>query len=228
MTPDRRPIPGRSLGVSVSCTKTLVRIGVSANFVSMVGLFFGVLAGVLLASTHPSLQFALSSRVLVLLAALCVFLRLLCNMLDGMVALASGKQSAIGAIYNELPDRISDAATIIGAGYAAAHGGGEPALGFVAALLAILTAYIRAMGKAEGAGNDFCGPMAKPHRMWTLIIACIVSAIVPGPWVANASFMPPGVQLSALSIALAIIIVGSAITCIRRTLRIAHRLREMP
>ena len=36
------------------------------------------------------------------------YLRLWLNMLDGMVALASGKASRTGEIVNELPDRISD------------------------------------------------------------------------------------------------------------------------
>jgi phosphatidylglycerophosphate synthase len=227
MTPDRRPIPGRSLAISQRCTALFVRLGISANAISIAGLFFGVLVGVLLASTHPSLQFALSSRVLLLLAALCVFCRLLCNMFDGMVALASGKQSAVGAIYNELPDRISDAATLIGAGYAAAYGGSEPVLGFVAALLAVLTAYIRTLGKAEGAGNDFCGPMAKPHRMWTIIIACIAGAIAPGVWHVQSVSVLDGkwsVHISAMWVALVVIILGSAVTCIRRVRRIARTL----
>ena len=32
----------------------------------------------------------------------------------------------------------------------------------------MFVAYVRAMGKAAGGPNDFCGPMAKPHRMFAL------------------------------------------------------------
>ena len=45
-------------------------------------------------------------------------LRLTANMLDGMVALASGRASKVGELYNEVPDRVSDAAVFIGAGLA--------------------------------------------------------------------------------------------------------------
>lgn len=241
MPPDRRPIPGRTLAISRRITKLFVHSRITANSISLIGLVFGIAAGVLLGTSSTG------GRWFFVLAALCIFLRLLCNMFDGMVAIEGGKQSRVGAIYNELPDRLSDAATLIGAGYALAHASSEPilgstlgetfgpTLGYIAALLAVLTAYIRTLGKAEGAGNDFCGPMAKPHRMWTLIIACVISAVVPGSWLAQAcatfaSFLPQDIQPQSvpLLLALAIIIVGSSVTCVRRTLRIARRLREMP
>ena len=57
-------------------------------------------------------------------------LRLAANMFDGMVAIETGKASPTGAIYNEIPDRVSDAAMFLGAGYAA---GGQPPLGYRAA-----------------------------------------------------------------------------------------------
>lgn len=53
-----------------------------------------------------------------LIAALGAQLRLTANMLDGMVALASRRDSKVGELYNEIPDRVSDAAVSIGAGYA--------------------------------------------------------------------------------------------------------------
>src|SRR5205809_7643373 len=80
-------------------------------------------------------------RILWLTAALGAQLRLTANMLDGMVALASGRASKVGELYNEIPDRVSDAAVFIGAGFA---WGGNVALGYVATILAIFTAYIRA------------------------------------------------------------------------------------
>ena len=45
-------------------------------------------------------------------------LRLLCNMLDGMVAVEGGKGSRTGEIYNEVPDRIADPLLLVPAGYA--------------------------------------------------------------------------------------------------------------
>ena len=113
-----------------------------------------------------------ASPMMLLVAAVCVQLRLLCNLLDGMVAIEGGKQSAVGALYNEFPDRIADSLLLVALGYAA----GVPWLGWLAALLAALTAYVRATGGALGFAQDFRGPMAKPQRMAVLTIACVVGA----------------------------------------------------
>jgi len=128
----------------------------------------GVLGGFTLAFTP--LHDSRSHRIHFLIAIACIQLRLLCNLLDGMVAILSKRASRTGELYNEIPDRISDAATLIGAGYAL---GGSPVLGFVAACCAIFVAYIRAMGKIATGHQEFCGPMAKPHRMATMTAACV-------------------------------------------------------
>ncbi len=90
------------------------------------------------------------------------YLRLWCNMLDGMVALASGRASLRGEILNDLPDRISD--VIIFAGVA--HSGlMNPFLGYWAAIFALLTAYVGLIGQAVGVRREFGGVMSKPWRM---------------------------------------------------------------
>jgi phosphatidylglycerophosphate synthase len=140
-------------------------------------------------------------------------------MLDGMVAIASGRTSKAGELYNEVPDRISDAAVFIGAGFA---WGGNVTLGYIATILAIFTAYIRAAGKIAGAPNEFCGPMAKQHRMLVITLVCLYSAITPRSWqmiTLNES------QIGLMTVALAVIIVGCVITVIRRVGRIAHGLK---
>ena len=38
-------------------------------------------------------------------------------------------------------------------------------LGWSAAVLAVLTAYVRVLGASLGTTHQFIGPMAKPHRM---------------------------------------------------------------
>ena len=81
----------------------------------------------------------------------------LSNIHRSLLIFAGGRASRLGELYNELPDRVSDVAIIVGAGYAA---GGLPVFGYAAAVMAILTAYVRAVGKAAGAANLFGGPMA--------------------------------------------------------------------
>jgi len=88
-------------------------------------------------------------------------------MLDGMVALASGKASWRGEILNDLPDRISDILIFIGV----AHSGlGSAYGGYWAALLALLTAYVGMFGQAVDVQREFSGLMSKPWRMVTLHI----------------------------------------------------------
>jgi hypothetical protein len=49
--------------------------------------------------------------------ALAVQARLVCNLLDGMVAIEGGKKSAVGSLYSEFPDRIADSLLIVALGY---------------------------------------------------------------------------------------------------------------
>jgi phosphatidylglycerophosphate synthase len=76
-----------------------------------------------------------------LVGAAAVQLRLLCNLLDGLVAIEGGRGSATGELFNELPDRVSDVLALVAAGYAVTWVAWAPELGWAAALAAVLTAY---------------------------------------------------------------------------------------
>ena len=90
------------------------------------------------------------------------WLRLWFNMLDGMVAVASGKASRRGEILNELPDRFSDVMILT----AVAEGGlCHPSLGYWAAIGAVLAAYVGTLSQAVGGRRQFAGWMSKPWRM---------------------------------------------------------------
>src|ERR1700751_6392680 len=171
---DRRPIATRNRKWAQATTAWLASRHVSPNGISIAGMCACIVAGIALGVTSVA-----DYRILWIIAALGAQLRLTANMLDGMVALASGRASKVGELYNQAPDRVSDAAVFIGAGYA---WGGSVALGYIATILAIFTAYVRAAGKIAGAPNEFCGPMAKQHRMLVITIACLYSMVVPRSW----------------------------------------------
>ena len=139
-------------------------------------------------------------------------LRLVCNLLDGMVAIEGGRRTSVGVIYNEFPDRIADTLLLVPLGYAA----GAPWLGWSCALLAALTAYVRVFGGAVGLAQDFGGVMAKQRRMAALTLGLVVQAagslVSAGMW--------------PLLATAAIIAVGSLITCITRTMAIARQLER--
>ena len=211
---DRRPIATRNRKWAQDATEWLASRNVSPNAISIAGMFACIVGGIALGITSVA-----DYRVLWLIGALGAQLRLTANMLDGMVAIASSRTSKTGELYNEVPDRISDAAVFIGAGYA---WGGNITLGYIATILAIFTAYIRAAGKIAGAPNEFCGPMAKQHRMLVITLICVYAAITPQSW-QMISFNDSRIGL--MSLGLLVIVVGCVITVLRRIGRIVHALK---
>jgi phosphatidylglycerophosphate synthase len=178
---------------------------ITANQVSILGVVASLAGAVAMvrAAEQPWLW---------MLGALCIQLRLLSNMMDGLVAVEGGRGAPTGPLFNELPDRLEDSLLLI----AAAYGAGLPWLGWLAALLAALTAYVRAVGASLGHGQDFRGPMAKPHRMAALTLGALLSA---GVAFADVDF--PVMQAM-----LGLIIIGTIFTLWRRTSTIANRLKR--
>jgi len=200
---NRRPLKSRSSGWARALASWLARTSVTPDQISVASVVFAGLGAAAL---------TLSGAPWALLAcALCIQLRLLCNLLDGMVAVEGGKGSPVGGLYNELPDRIADGCFIVAAGYAA----GVAWLGWCGALIAATTAYIRALGGALGLAQDFRGPMAKPHRMAVLTAACVLGAVEE--YLQHSHY--------ALCAALWIIAVGGLLTCVTRTHAVARALR---
>ncbi len=215
-TPERRPLASRDKAVSKRLASWLAQRGVRPNTISIAGMIAGMLAGGAFAATgllEPAWLFFL-------LAAGLIQLRLLANMLDGMVAVQTRQASPVGELYNEVPDRVSDAAILIGAGYAS---GAVPELGYLAACVALFVAYVRAEGKVAGAPQEFCGPMAKPHRMFVMTVAALLCAAVPHAWQPSVPDYP---QFGIMSAALALVVVGGLWTAVRRLGRIAGKLRR--
>ena len=96
-------------------------------------------------------------------------------MLDGLVAIEGGRKTVYGEIFNDMPDRFADVVILVGAGYSIANFSWGRELGWLAAVLAVMTAYIRLLGGSMGVQQYFLGPMAKPHRMALLTAACVFS-----------------------------------------------------
>ena len=210
---DRRPIAARDLGFFKALASRLAKAGVSANAISLAGMAAGLLAGAALALTA---RWEPAARALWAAAAAFIQLRLVANLLDGMVAIESGTASKVGELYNEVPDRISDTAALAGLGYAA---GGDPVLGWAAALAAMFTAYVRTTGKGAGAPHDFRGPMAKQQRMALVTLLALVGAAAPRAWQAVGG-------RSLVQWVLLVIIAGSILTALRRLRAVARVLRR--
>ncbi|MBW3539834.1 MAG: CDP-alcohol phosphatidyltransferase family protein [Planctomycetes bacterium] len=215
MSVERRPIAAREGRLSQMIARKLAARGVPPNAISMAGLDAGLLAGAALFVT----QYDGWRTAGFLAAALFVQLRLLANMFDGMVAIERHETSPVGELYNEVPDRVSDTAIFIGAGYAL---GGDETLGFIAACVALFVAYVRAQGKVAGAPQDYSGPMAKQQRMFVITVAALYAALAPTAWQPHTTATG---ERSTMALALAIITAGGVLTAVRRLRRIARTLR---
>lgn len=196
---DRRPISARNSKISQNIAALLTQTGISPNSISIASMIFAAGAGGSLVAT----KYSTNNEIWWISSIVLIILRLLANMFDGMVAVESGKSSAIGELYNELPDRISDAIIFISAGFAS---GSSPHLGYIAALLAILIAYTRTLGNFMGVTQLFLGPMAKSHRMFTLSAFCLLTALSQNVFEIQNLF----------SWGLLFIITGSVLTFLRR------------
>ncbi len=215
---ERRPIASRERKSAQIVAGWLAARGISPNSISVAGMVCGIVAGACFACTGlwPDFQ-----RAAWLLGAILVQLRLLANMFDGMVAIATKRASPLGELFNEVPDRVSDASILIGVGYS--HGG-SVAFGFGAACAALFTAYVRAMGKVAGAQQEFCGPMAKPQRMFLVTLLGVYNGLTPTSWqpVWNSSQGHLGIA----ALVLALIIAGGLLTAWRRLRRTAASLKQ--
>ncbi len=135
-------------------------------------------------------------------------------MLDGMVAVASGKASRRGEILNDLPDRVSDIVIFVGV----AHSGlMNPLIGYWAAIFAVLTAYVGLFGQALGVQREFGGIMSKPWRMVTLHI---------GAWFTFFWGRHLFISLTILDWTCFVVIAGCVQTIVVRLKRIAAALQN--
>ncbi len=201
---NRRPIQARSAAWAQGMAQWLARNNISPNQISVASVFFAALGAAAL---------LLMPRAIGLIAcAIAIQARLICNLLDGMVAIEGGKKSSVGQLYNEFPDRLADSMLIVALGYAVEL----PWLGWFGALAAALTAYVRVFGGAIGLAQDFRGPMAKQHRMAVMTIACVAGAI---EWYFSSTRY-------VLITAAWVIALGSVVTCVTRSLEIVRQLKN--
>ena len=198
---ERRPLQSRDARWAKATASFLAARRFPPNLISILSVVFAAIAGAAFIGSTYAFRIPL-----LILGAIAIQLRLICNLLDGMVAVEGKLGSKSGEIYNDLPDRIADPLILVAAGYVTAY----PFLGWFAGLLAVFTAYVRLLGGSTGAGQDFRGPMAKPQRMAVMTIAALAQIFTR--W--------------ALPAALAVIILGCVITIARRTANIKRILES--
>jgi phosphatidylglycerophosphate synthase len=203
---NRRPLTSRNSAWAAQLASWAVARDITPNQISQASMGFSAAGFALYAMSTQVTGIALF--LCLIFAAATLQARLVCNLIDGMVAIEGGKGAKDGPFWNEAPDRITDFLFFAGAGLAA----GQPELGLLAAALAIATAYVRELGRAEGFPPDFSGPLAKPQRMAILTAGTVLAALYASEW--------------TLTVTLWIIVAGTAATILRRSWTLIEKLKS--
>lgn len=212
----RRPLGSRAYAWPNALARCLTGAGLTPNQVSLASVGFAALGAACLIAAGWWSGSGGGAPVWLLLALPWIGLRMLANLLDGLMAVEGGQRSRLGELYNEVPDRFADALLLVSAGYAVAPAPLGGSLGWLAALLALLAAYVRAFGASLTGHQDYCGPGAKPHRMYLLVAGCFGAGLAGMLGVSFWTWLLPA--------ALTVICLATALTVARRLHRLALRL----
>src|SRR5689334_5587548 len=99
VTSGRRPLKSRQTQWAAWMASRLARSSVTPNAISLFSIACAALAAASLVGTRYTAS-ALGDSALYLLAIVGIQTRLLCNLLDGMVAIEGGKQTPAGELFN--------------------------------------------------------------------------------------------------------------------------------
>jgi CDP-diacylglycerol---glycerol-3-phosphate 3-phosphatidyltransferase len=190
-----RPAVGRFWAPVVA---GLVRVGVTADAVTLTGTLGAIASAVFLIGTGWLFWGAFAVTVFVLL-----------DMLDGALARARGGGSVFGAVLDSTGDRAADAAIFAGLAWWYSGAGDNRLIELLALLclvLGVLTSYIKARAEGVGIACDV-GVVERTERLILVLV--------------GTGFTGLGIPY-ALHVALWALMVGSAVTVGQRIVAV-HR-----
>jgi CDP-diacylglycerol--glycerol-3-phosphate 3-phosphatidyltransferase len=155
---------------SIGLGRTLGTVGISPDALTYASLALAAAAGV-------------AAGVGQLVAAACLVLASgLCDVLDGVVARATGRTSKFGALLDSTVDRLSDGLPLLGLVVFYAGSGPVVLAPGLALLASITVSYVRA--RAEGLGAQLPPLfMRRAERVLMLVASLLLGAIpLGGPW----------------------------------------------
>jgi len=158
----------------------LGRLNVSPNFFTILGFVFSLAAGLSFAFAAELPTLTVYSQIFFIrLAGILILLSALCDIFDGAVARASGRQSRFGAYLDSVLDRYSETAVLTGLIYFFAVSGDiiHTVVTVLVLVGSIFVSYTKA--RAEGLGVECkVGLMERPERLILLIIGAIAGGYI--------------------------------------------------
>ncbi len=157
----------------------------------------------------------------IVLGGWCLALTGLCDLLDGQLARTQRLDSAAGAFFDSVADRIAE---IVVWGGLAVYGGGEIVtwLAIAAMGASLIVSYSRARGQSLGADLEI-GLMRRPERLWLLVLILLGAPLASLGGSGTSADEP---TLYALAWGAGLIAGLSGVTAYRRTVAIFRALRR--
>lgn len=157
---------------------TMVRVGITPNMVTTVGLLGNMAAAALLVYVGMTQGVDGPNYGIVTLAGVVIILSSLFDMLDGQVARLGGMVSKFGALYDSVLDRYCELFTLGGVAFylMSCDDMIGALLTFLALVGSMMVSYVRARAEALGA-NCSVGLMQRPERVVVTSIAVIAAGI---------------------------------------------------
>lgn len=157
---------------------TMVRVGITPNMVTTVGLLGNMAAAALLVYAGMTQGVDGPNYGIVTLAGVVIILSSLFDMLDGQVARLGGMVSKFGALYDSVLDRYCELFTLGGVAFylMSCDDMIGALLTFLALVGSMMVSYVRARAEALGT-NCSVGLMQRPERVVVTSIAVIAAGI---------------------------------------------------
>ena len=185
----------KSLGREIVHPLVRPLFSVHPNTITWVSLLFAVAAALCLYSADLGW--------VLLLTPVFITLRMMCNLLDGMVAIERAMTSPQGEALQDTVDRLADSCMVLGAAFSPI---GDLRLGIVAITLMLISSYVGIQKKAVGGSREYGGILGKGDRFLLFSIASVGRYF----WQGRAG------GLNAFDILFVLMIIGGSVTIIQR------------
>ncbi len=177
--------------------KLLIKLGVTPNIVTTIGLIINILAAVIFIigaeyGARGDLSYIGWGCGLILFAGLF-------DMLDGQVARLGNMASRFGALYDSVLDRYSELIMFLGICYylVAHHYFLSSLVAFIALIGSMMVSYVRA--RAEGLNIECkAGLMQRPERIVIISVSGIICGIVSAYSGGNQKLFIPGLHFDVV------------------------------